>query len=71
MSWVEKVDDSTTQLKYARLINREWKEPQLILQGRDWFVNWADFPAIAENNGHLISHVLKSHQKKPFPMTLA
>ncbi len=66
MSWVEKVDDSTTQLKYARLINGEWKEPQLILQGRDWFVNWADFPAIAENNGHLISHVLKKSSKETF-----
>jgi hypothetical protein len=66
MSWVEKVDDSTTQLKYARLINGEWNEPQLILQGRDWFINWADFPAIAENNGHLISHVLKKSSKETF-----
>ncbi|MCP4975744.1 MAG: hypothetical protein GY931_06240 [Maribacter sp.] len=66
MSWVEKVDDSTTQLKYARLINGKWKEPQLIEQGRDWFVNWADFPAITENNGHLISHVLKKSSKETF-----
>lgn len=66
MSWVEKVDDSTTQLKYARLINGEWKDPQLILQGRDWFVNWADFPAIVENNGHLISHILRKSSKETF-----
>jgi len=66
MSWVEKVDDSTTQLKYARLINDVWKEPQLIIQGRDWFVNWADFPMIAENNDHLISHVLKKSSKETF-----
>ena len=66
MSWVEKVDDSTTQLKYARLINDVWKEPQLILQGRDWFVPWADFPGIAENDGNLISHVLRKSSKESF-----
>ena len=66
MSWVEKVDDSTTQLKYAQLINGEWKEPQLIIQDRDWFVNWADFPAIAENDGNLISHVLKKSSSETF-----
>ena len=66
MSWVEMVDDSTAQLKYARLIDGEWQEPQLIVQGRDWFVNWADFPAIAENNGHLLSHVLRKSSKETF-----
>ena len=66
MSWVEKVDDSTTQLKYARLIDGAWQEPQLIIQDRDWFVNWADFPMIAENKGNLISHVLKKSSKETF-----
>ena len=66
MSWVEKVDDTTAQLKYARLIDAAWKEPQLIIQDRDWFVNWADFPMIAENNGNLISHVLKKSSSETF-----
>ncbi len=66
MSWVEKVDDSTTQLKYARLIDAAWQEPQLIIQDRDWFVNWADFPAIAENHGNLIAHVLKKSSSETF-----
>ena len=66
MSWVEKVDDSTTQLKYARLIDGAWQEPQLIIQDRDWFVNWADFPMIAENKGNLISHVLKKSASETF-----
>ena len=59
LSWVEKVGDSLTELKYAELVNGEWQKPQAILQGSDWFVNWADFPAIAEQNGNLLSHVLK------------
>ena len=66
MSWVEKVDDSTTQLKYARLIDAAWQEPQLIIQDRDWFVNWADFPMIAENKGNLISHFLKKSSSETF-----
>lgn len=59
LSWVEKEGDSLTELKYSEWLNDEWQEPRGILQASDWFVNWADFPAIAENNGSLISHVLK------------
>ncbi|EAR02032.1 hypothetical protein [Maribacter sp. HTCC2170] len=66
ISWVEKVNDSLTKLKYARLIGGQWKDPKLITQGEDWFVNWADFPTIAENNGNLVSHVLKKSSKKTF-----
>ncbi len=59
MSWVEKDGDSLTKLKYAELVAGTWQEPLEILQGTDWFVNWADFPMIAENQGNLWSHVLK------------
>lgn len=59
MSWVEKEGDTLTKLKYAELSNGKWQQPQDILQGDDWFVNWADFPMIAENRGNLWSHVLK------------
>jgi hypothetical protein len=58
-SWVEKVNDSLTELKYAELIKGEWQASESIIKDSDWFVNWADFPAIAENDGNLISHVLK------------
>lgn len=59
LSWVEKVGDSLTIFKYAELVNGSWQSPQEILRGSDWFVNWADYPMIAENNGSLWSHVLK------------
>ena len=59
LSWVEKVGDSLAILKYAALKEGEWQAPSMITQGTDWFVNWADFPAISENNGTLLSHVLK------------
>lgn len=59
LSWVEKEGDSLSILKYSELINGEWQNAQEIIRGTDWFVNWADFPMIAENRGNLWSHVLK------------
>lgn len=66
MSWVEKSGDSLVKLKYTNLVDGEWKEPIEIIGGNDWFVNWADFPLIAENNGHLFSHVLKKSSSATF-----
>ena len=59
MSWVETVDDTLTTLKYSELVDGEWQESENILSGTNWFVNWADYPMISENNGNLWSHVLK------------
>ena len=59
LSFVEKEGDTLTKLKYTELISGEWQSPQEIMRGTDWFVNWADFPMIAENKENLWSHVLK------------
>jgi len=59
LSWVEKVGDSLTIFNYASLSDGKWQPKGKILQGTDWFVNWADFPMIAENQGNLWSHVLQ------------
>lgn len=59
MSWVEKEGDSLFILKYAELVNGQWLNKGEILRGTDWFINWADFPMIAENKGNLWSHILK------------
>lgn len=59
LSWVETESDTLVTLKYAELIEGKWKNPQTIIKGADWFVNWADYPMIAENNGNLWSHILK------------
>lgn len=66
LSWVTKLDDSVAQLNYSYLVGSNWQEPKEILKGRDWFVNWADFPLITENNGNLISHILKKSSKATF-----
>lgn len=59
VSWVETKGDSLDMLFFSELDNGTWQEPQAIAQGGDWFVNWADYPMIAENKGNYWSHVLK------------
>ncbi len=58
MSWVQK-NDSITTLKYSKFNGDTWTSPSKIISGSDWFVNWADFPAIAENNGNVLTNVLQ------------
>ncbi len=58
MSWVEK-KDSLAILKYASYSNGSWSDYLVESSGSDWFVNWADFPVIAENNGNIVSSFLQ------------
>lgn len=67
LTWIEKVENSKEKkLLYAELINGKWGVPKEITAGNDWAVNWADFPAIAENNGQILSHTLKLTSKENF-----
>jgi len=56
-SWVEK-DKERSVLKFSSLIKDQWTMPITIASGNSWFVNWADYPMIAANGQHLISHFL-------------
>lgn len=59
ITWVKMLDNSTAQLRYSHLEGDKWTEPKAITQGADWFLNWADFPSITENKGHLLTHFLQ------------
>ncbi len=59
MCWMEPKGDSLILLKYSEFDGDVWGEAKEVVQGADWFVNWADFPAIADNNGYLLSHILQ------------
>lgn len=59
LSWVETKGDSLATLYYSKLEDGTWQKPEMIVQGTDWFVNWADYPMVAENKGNYWSHVLK------------
>jgi hypothetical protein len=65
-SWVSKVNDSTASLSYTFLDGELWAEPKVISSGSDWFVNWADFPAIVQNKGNLLSHILQKSSSATF-----
>ena len=58
MSWIQN-KDSIVSLKYSKFNGINWTAPTEIISGSDWFVNWADFPAIAENNGSILTNVLQ------------
>jgi hypothetical protein len=46
MSWLEPAAEGEFHLRHARWSNGAWTEPATIATGRDWFINWADFPSV-------------------------
>ena len=60
LSWIEKSQDTLSYLKFSQLINGDWSSPKTIAKGNDWFVNWADFPAISSfGASNLVAHYLQ------------
>jgi hypothetical protein len=59
MSWTEQENDSVSGLYFSKYSNGVWSEKSAIIKGQNWFVNWADFPAISADNDNLISYYLK------------
>ncbi|MGM5471208.1 exo-alpha-sialidase [Flavobacteriaceae bacterium LMO-SS05] len=61
LSWIEVLPDKSSVLKFSTMThNRLWSEPKTIAKGTDWFVNWADFPAMTSFGDHdLASHYLE------------
>lgn len=57
-SWVTR-KDSMDILNYSVFKDGNWTKATPIIEGNDWFTNWADFPAIAEQNGHLLTNILQ------------
>lgn len=57
-SWVTR-KYSTDHLYFSVLKDSTWATPSEISSGKDWFTNWADFPAIAENNGTVLTNILQ------------
>ena len=61
-SWTAFINDSTDALQFAALEKDQWGQARTIAEGTDWFVNWADFPALAsfpENDDQLLAHWLE------------
>jgi hypothetical protein len=59
LSWIEKHGDNLHALKFAVLKQGNWSVPQTVAEGKNWFVNWADFPSLIElKDGSLVAHWL-------------
>ena len=59
LSWIEPAD-SGHALRFAVLEGNRWSAPQTIRRGRDFFVNWADFPSMEVlDGGRLAAHWLQ------------
>lgn len=60
LSWIESAGENRHVLRYASLDGSgSWSPPRTIAEGAGWFVNWADFPALAVlPDGTLFAHWL-------------
>jgi hypothetical protein len=60
LSWLEPTNDSGHALRFATNDERAWEPTRTIRSGRDFFVNWADFPSIeVVGPRHLVAHWLQ------------
>lgn len=69
LSWIETIEDDSMLFKYSQLRKNpklsgykgyNWTIPEIISSGKDWFVNWADYPMISVNTqGGILAHYLQ------------
>ena len=60
LSWISSDDEKKAALNFSQFKEGKWINPQTIVTGSDWFINWADFPTHAINE----DLILTSHLKK-------
>lgn len=61
LSWIEYENDTLSILKFSKWEGNKWSDATEISRGSDWFVNWADFPAMAVSGAddmHMAAHWL-------------
>lgn len=59
LSWIERLGGGRFSLRFAIKQGEGWSAPQVIAEGSNWFVNWADFPSmITLPEGSLAAHWL-------------
>jgi hypothetical protein len=52
MSWLEPGSSDVFLLRYAEWQRtRRWGTPVEVASGKDWFINWADFPSVVPASG--------------------
>ena len=64
MSWLEPAGtDGSFRLRYSQWQDGRWGDPVEVASGKDWFINWADYPSVMPaTSGAWAAHWL---QQKP------
>ena len=65
LSWIEKRGKEST-LKFSTLSNDKWSDPITIASGKNWFVNWADYPVMATDGDNFLAHYLDKSDTAKF-----
>lgn len=60
LSWVDTLPDSSASLALSELNGSVWAPSQELARGKNWFINWADFPTISVNKDFVFSHYLQN-----------
>lgn len=58
LSWVTE-RDGVARFAYASWDGSAWSDPAIISEGKDWFVNWADFPRLSVHGDGKLAHWLR------------
>jgi len=67
LSWLEPTPDSAFAFRLASFAGGAWSPPRTIRAGRDFFVNWADFPSVEVlGDGRLAAHWLQRTGKSTY-----
>jgi len=67
MSWFERLPEEEWALKVAERANGVWSAAATVVERREFFVNWADFPAVSEtSDGVWVVHWLEKVSAETF-----
>jgi hypothetical protein len=67
LTWLEPTGDEEHALRFAVRDAGGWSEPRTVAEGRDFFVNWADFPSLVElSDGTWVVHWLEKVAANPY-----
>jgi len=59
LSWVD-ISSPVKKLKFSRFIDNQWSKPQIVQQGTNWFINYADYASItALDDSHYVASWLE------------
>lgn len=59
LSWTDTLGDKSHALRYSRWTGTQWSRPETIAAGKNWFVNWGDFPSLTVlADGSMLAHWL-------------